>query len=106
MFDGEIDKGCGNQVFDYGKVIPLQTVPEPEIKKEQLTPTMDKVMWMSSDSINPSLIPPLRSETRLVNHTPDPTLPRPVIEPPPSPEADAELPRGSSSQPSKPTGTA
>lgn len=42
VFDGDIDKGCGNQIFDYAKAINLLDM-EP-----QSTPAVDKVSLFGS----------------------------------------------------------
>jgi hypothetical protein len=45
IFSGEIEKGCGNQVFDYGKNIDL--VQESDLERTP-TPAMDKVSLVGS----------------------------------------------------------
>ena len=72
MYSGEIDKGCGNQVFDYSKTI---TVEEDNDFSEQDIP---RAVAASSES--PRESSPPRSETRTLNHSIDGTLELPVID--------------------------
>ena len=66
VYDGDIDKGCGNQVFDYGQVIDLQdkhaldTVPTKEKSEPQQdmnTSTRKKSSENSVFLLAPSLTP-------------------------------------------------
>ncbi len=82
-YDGDLEKGCGNQVFDYGKVIEIAKEGESSIT----TPTVDKVSLFSSVDTNCNsardkepLGPGSRCETRLMNHLDNPSLPRPKVD--------------------------
>ena len=85
VFDGEIDKGCGNQVFDYGKTINLIDVDSTAQESSAVhTPVMDKVSLFGS--VDTELgersrsQAGVRSETRLMNHSLDETVTRPSVE--------------------------
>ena len=84
VFDGEIDKGCGNQVFDYGKTIQVKGEPARAGKTpDYLTPTIDNVSFDSDSDRSPMQSidgHPTRSETRLVHRTQDTSIKLPVVE--------------------------
>ena len=119
VFDGQLDKGCGNQVFDYGMVVEVQEVESAPGQAELTSPSgdsgvgtasgtaseggapggashMDNVLLHSEDfsdhsgahgvpplNLNQSPpSPPARSETRILNHSVDRTIGRPVVETP------------------------
>ena len=106
VFSGELDKGCGNQVFDYGKSITIREeqgdtsmdtldVPnkqKPQRLSPQLAGMMDNVSLHSDcDSPNQSVNyedvqspetgqePEVRPGTRLINRATDPNIQLPVI---------------------------
>ena len=105
MFSGELDKGCGNQVFDYGKSITVKEqgdtqmdtldVPnkqKPQRLSPQLLGMMDNVSLHSDcDSPNQSVNyddvhspetghePEVRPGTRLINRAKDSNIQLPVI---------------------------
>ncbi|XP_022258717.1 protein KIAA0556-like, partial [Limulus polyphemus] len=57
VFDGELQKACGNQVFDYGQVIPLNLdhLPHPKMSKCSEMPLKNATLLLSSDVSNPSM---------------------------------------------------
>ena len=79
VYDGDLDKGCGNQVFDYGKTINI--ISSSDARVDEITSVMDNVQFHSDDeecrtarkANNKSS---LRSQTRIMSHSKDgPTLP-------------------------------
>ena len=74
MFQGEVDKGCGNQVFDYSKVVSLES--DPSLTEDNLA--IDNVSF-NSDSEGEVVPQGVRSETRLTHRGKDPKLSLPVV---------------------------
>jgi hypothetical protein len=87
VFDGDVDKGCGNQVFDYGFIIGLNDV------ESQPSPRSPKPTSPARVSPLPKPASPAR-----VSSLPKPTSPA-RVSPPPKPTSPARV---SPSQ-SKPT---
>ena len=119
IFDGELEKGCGNQVFDYGMVIPVsrpETAPRasspsadsgvgtgsgkgttgssPPVPNTSTLTHIDNVLFHSEDysdnsgshpvpplDLSPP-VPPIRSETRTLNHSVDHPVALPIVDTP------------------------
>jgi hypothetical protein len=125
LYEGEVDRGCGNQVFNYAKDVilvdnnekkakpnspkgaPLHMGKEPIVsgtQKMSVTPTMDNVSLFSHNDLDGAN--QRRSDTRLMNHEERPDVKRPVLgeSSPESGEKSSSSRNGKSSSTDKPQG--